>query len=107
MGERKAVTKHLALRYRAADRRVKGQILAGLVADRLAPGLCPAALRQALKPPRPRAARPGRKPVYPADLQPSLVLCWLVLRGRAGKLLAAATGYLVPMPRAEQVLVVC
>ena len=31
MGERKAVTKHLALRYRAADRLVKGQILTELV----------------------------------------------------------------------------
>jgi hypothetical protein len=46
----------------------------------------------------------GRKPVYPASLQPSLVMCWSLLRGSAGKLLAAATGYIVPMLRAQRVL---
>ena len=42
--------------------------------------------------------------VYPAERQPSLVLCWSVPRGPAGKLLATATRYLVPMLRAEPIL---
>lgn len=46
----------------------------------------------------------GRKPTYPADLQPALVLCWAVLRAPASKLLAASMGYLVPMLRTEKAL---
>ncbi len=61
-------------------------------------------MRQALESPRQRAVRPGRKPVHPASLQPSLVTCWSVLRGPAGKLLSVATGCLVSMLRAERVL---
>jgi hypothetical protein len=42
--------------------------------------------------------------VYGADLQDGLVLCWAVLRGPAGKLLAPMLPDLVPMLRAEKAL---
>jgi hypothetical protein len=63
-----------------------------------------AVLRHALDPPPPKPIRPGRAPVYGADLQPALVLCWAVLRAPAGKLLAAVMPELVPMLRGEEAL---
>lgn len=105
MSERKAVTKHLAQRYQNANKPVKTEILDHVVEltgwhrDHAR-----AALRRAVEPSRPKLVRQGRAPTYPADLQPSLILCWAVLRAPAGKLLAAATDYLVPMLRAEHVL---
>lgn len=105
MKARKAVTKQLATRYRAANRKAKGNILDEVVA--LTGGhrdYARAALRQALLPARPHKAPAGRKPTYPADLQPGLILCWAVLRAPASKLLAASMHYLVPMLRTEKAL---
>lgn len=48
--------------------------------------------------------RPGRAPVYGADLQTGLVLCWAVLRAPAGKLLAVQMPFLVPLLRQEGAL---
>ena len=51
-----------------------------------------------------RPVRPGRAPLYGPDLQEGLVLCWAVLRGPAGKLLAPMMPEIAPMLRAENAL---
>jgi len=101
MGERKAVTKKLATRYKRATRAEKSVVLDELV------GLtgwhrdyARAALRQAgtLRPVVPR--RP-RAPKYPPGVVEALGVVWSLLRCPAGKRLAPMLATIVPMLRRD------
>lgn len=100
MGQRKAVTKVVAMRYRRASKAQKGLILDELCATTgwhrnharkaLAATLTPRVVR-------PRSPRP---PVYGEDVIAALRFCWAVLGAPAGKRMAPFLAELVPRLRA-------
>jgi hypothetical protein len=105
MGERKAVTKKLATRYKRATRAEKSVVLDELV------GLtgwhrdyARAALREAgtLKP---VVERRPRRPVYGPGVIEALVVVWTLLRCPAGKRLAPVLPTVVPLLRRDGDLV--
>ncbi|MGH3576078.1 MAG: DDE-type integrase/transposase/recombinase [Mycobacterium sp.] len=101
MGERKAVTKKLANRYKRATRAEKSVGVDELV------GLtgwhrdhARAALRQAGTL-RPVVPRKPRDPKYPPGVVAALVVVWSLLRCPAGKRLAPMLGTVVPLLRRD------
>ncbi len=95
MGQRQAVTKAIATRYRRASREEKGTIL-----DELCQvtgwhrNHARKALGQALVPRVVRERRP-RAPTYGPDVVDALQFCWAVLGAPTGKRLAPVMGELV------------
>ena|SRR5450631_832876 len=100
MGQRKAVTKAIATRYRRASKADKGKIL-----DELCPTTgwhrshARMALAAAVRPKLVPVARRPRTPVYGPEVLAALRFCWAVLGAPTGKRLAPVMAELVPTLR--------
>jgi hypothetical protein len=99
MGQRKAVTKVIAMRYRRASKAGKGLILDELCATtgwhrNHARRTLAAALR-----PKVVAPRRPRPPTYGPDVVAALAFCWALLGAPTGKRLQPAMSDLVPRLR--------
>jgi transposase InsO family protein len=101
MGERRAVTNRLAMKYRQGSRAEKTGILDDLVEltgwhrDHARAQIRLAGTVRVVAP------RARRRPVYPAGVVSALELCWRVARCPAGKRLAPMLVVLVPMLRRD------
>jgi hypothetical protein len=101
MGERKAVTKKLATRYKRATRAEKGVVLDELVGltgwhrDHARAALREAGTLKAV------ASRKPRAPKYGPGVIAALVVVWSLLRCPAGKRLAPVLGTVVPVLRRD------
>ena len=106
MGQRRAVTKTIATRYKRADKAGKGVILDELCATTSwHRNHARKALAAALKP---RIVRPRktREPRYGSDVITALGFCWAVLGAPTGKRLAPIMAELVPRLRRFRELVI-
>jgi hypothetical protein len=96
MGQRKAVTKAIATRYRRASKADKGKILDELCAmTGWHRNHARKALVVGLKPTLVRPARRPRTPVYGPEVLVALRFCWAVLGAPTGKRLAPVMAELV------------
>ena len=100
MGQRKAVTKAIATRYRRASKADKGKILDELCATTgWHRSHARKALAAALRPKLVPVARRPRTPVYGPEVVAALRFCWAVLGAPTGKRLAPVMADLVPTLR--------
>ena len=100
MGQRKAVTKAIATRYRRASKADKGKILDELCATTgWHRNHARKALAGALRPRLVPAPRRRRTPVYGPEVLVALRFCWAVLGAPTGKRLAPVMSELVPTLR--------